>query len=163
MKLFYTHYRDEESTTQEWDLDYDCLEKAAKDGGFYSYIAGTAAIVLKHPKYTQKMNQPDVVIAGLIIDNYKTTLPMKKGLSSSAAVCVLVATAFNLCFDLCFTQEELMEIAFQVQYTNKLTSCNQFKNISCGYSVLVFSSLAVLSIILFICFSGRDAYPLSMW
>lgn len=39
---------------------------------------------------------------------------MKKGLSSSAAVCVLVAMAFDKVYQLNFTQAELMEIAFQV-------------------------------------------------
>ena len=32
---------------------------------------------------------------GININNYRTTLPVKKGLSSSAAICVLVARAFN--------------------------------------------------------------------
>lgn len=31
-------------------------------------------------------------IGGIVIDNYETTLPMSKGLSSSAAVCVLVSS-----------------------------------------------------------------------
>ncbi len=34
------------------------------------------------------------------IDNYLTDLPLEKGLSSSAAVCVLVARAFNALYDL---------------------------------------------------------------
>ena len=29
-------------------------------------------------------------VGGLRLDNYRTTLPLKKGLSSSAAICVLV-------------------------------------------------------------------------
>ena len=36
-----------------------------------------------------------VLGTGLVLNNYKTTLPIKKGLSSSAAVCVLTARAFN--------------------------------------------------------------------
>lgn len=32
-------------------------------------------------------------VSGLTVDNYLTTLPLKKGLSSSAAVCVLVVKA----------------------------------------------------------------------
>ena len=34
-------------------------------------------------------------VQGLVVNNYKTDLPVKKGLSSSAAVCVLAARAFN--------------------------------------------------------------------
>ena len=37
------------------------------------------------------------------IENYKTTLPIKKGLSSSAAFCVLVARAFNKLYNLNLT------------------------------------------------------------
>jgi galactokinase len=38
---------------------------------------------------------------------------MKKGLSSSAAVCVLVATCFNLVYGLNLDRDEVMEIAYQ--------------------------------------------------
>lgn len=37
---------------------------------------------------------------GVTIDNYSTTLPLKKGLSSSAAVCVLVVRALCLVYGL---------------------------------------------------------------
>jgi galactokinase len=51
----------------------------AKAGGFWAHVAGTAyKMVVEH------------AVAGLRIDNYRTTLPFKKGLSSSAAVCVAV-------------------------------------------------------------------------
>ena len=39
-------------------------------------------------------------MAGIEIDNFMTDLPLEKGLSSSAAVCVLVARAFNVLYDL---------------------------------------------------------------
>ena len=39
-------------------------------------------------------------MSGLEIDNDMTDLPLEKGLSSSAAVCVLVARAFNVLYDL---------------------------------------------------------------
>lgn len=53
--------------------------------------------------------------AGIKIVNYETTLPMKKGLSSSAAVCVLIVRAFltryrhNLPI---ISQAEIMELAY---------------------------------------------------
>ena len=58
-----------------------CTE--AQGGGFWSYIAGTAyRLLVSH-----------VIPCGIAIDNYRTTLPMGKGLSSSAAVCVMVGDA----------------------------------------------------------------------
>ena len=59
--------------------------REAKAGGFWAHVAGTAyKMVVEH------------LVAGLRIDNYRTTLPFKKGLSSSAAVCVAVRSAANL-------------------------------------------------------------------
>ncbi len=41
-----------------------------------------------------------IQVSGLEVDNFATDLPLEKGLSSSAAVCVLVARAFNTVYDL---------------------------------------------------------------
>src|SRR3990172_767205 len=46
-----------------------------------------------------------------------TDLPIKKGLSSSAAVCVLTARAFNRVFDLKMTTRGEMELAYQGEIT----------------------------------------------
>lgn len=54
----------------------------ARAGGFWSYVAGTAYKIMTEHE-----------VGGLAIDNHTTTLPLKKGLSSSAAVCVLVGPA----------------------------------------------------------------------
>ena len=75
------------------------LEEAEK-GGFFSYAAGVAYQVLTHYH-----------VRGLEIDNYQTDLPIKKGLSSSAAICVLVARAFNRIYDLKMTVRGEMEYA----------------------------------------------------
>ena len=77
------------------------LLEEAKQGGFASYIAGTAYQVLS--KYT---------VEGLEIDNYLTDLPIQKGLSSSAAICVLIVRAFNLVYNLNLTVTEEMELAY---------------------------------------------------
>lgn len=47
-----------------------------------------------------------------MIDNYLTTLPIRRGLSSSAAVCVTVARAFDAVFHLNLSLKEIMEIAY---------------------------------------------------
>ncbi len=74
----------------------------AERGGFWSYIAGVAYEVLTHYH-----------VRGLIINNYKTDLPVKKGLSSSAAICVLTARAFNRIYDLKMTVRGEMEMAYR--------------------------------------------------
>ncbi len=81
------------------------LEEAQK-GGFWSYIAGVA--------YQALVNYQ---VRGLVIDNYQTDLPMKKGLSSSAAICVLTARAFNRIYDLKLTIRGEMELAYQGEIT----------------------------------------------
>ena len=56
-------------------------------------------------------------VQGLEIDNYLTDLPVKKGLSSSAAICVLVARAFNRIYDLKMTTRGEMEYAYRGETT----------------------------------------------
>lgn len=81
------------------------LEEAQK-GGFWSYIAGVA--------YQAQTNYH---VRGLVLDNYQTDLPIKKGLSSSAAICVLAARAFNRAYDLKLTIRGEMELAYLGEIT----------------------------------------------
>ncbi len=81
------------------------LEEAQK-GGFWSYIAGVAYQVMTNYH-----------VRGLVINNYETDLPVKKGLSSSAAICVLTARAFNRVYDLKLTIRGEMEIAYMGEIT----------------------------------------------
>jgi UTP-glucose-1-phosphate uridylyltransferase/mevalonate kinase len=82
------------------------LLKEAQCGGFWSYVAGVAYQVLTNYH-----------VRGLIINNYKTDLPVKKGLSSSAAICVLTARAFNRIYDLKLTVRGEMELAYLGEIT----------------------------------------------
>lgn len=50
---------------------------------------------------------------GLVLDNHTTTLPPRKGLSSSAAICVLVARAFSTAYGWGLTPRQEMEIAYR--------------------------------------------------
>jgi UTP-glucose-1-phosphate uridylyltransferase/mevalonate kinase len=90
----------------EIPMEPAALMQEAQRGGFWSYIAGVAYQVLTNYH-----------VRGLMIDNYKTDLPMKKGLSSSAAVCVLTARAFNRVYDLKLTTRGEMELAYQGEIT----------------------------------------------
>ncbi|RPI01459.1 MAG: GHMP kinase [Calditrichaeota bacterium] len=78
------------------------LLEVAEQGGFYSYSAGVAYYAQCHYD-----------IQGLEIDGYKMDLPIRKGLSSSAANNVLVARAFNQLYDLKLTKRGEMELAYQ--------------------------------------------------
>ncbi len=92
----------ENSITQVFPADSSILLAAAQSGGFNSYAFGTASILLsRFPGLSIKLNI------------YKRDLPLKKGLSSSAATCVLVARAFNKIHSLNLSIEEEMEIAYQ--------------------------------------------------
>jgi UTP-glucose-1-phosphate uridylyltransferase/mevalonate kinase len=90
----------------EIPMEPKVLMEEAQKGGFWSYIAGVAyqALINYH-------------VRGLVIDNTKTDLPIKKGLSSSAAICVLAARAFNRVYDLKLTVRGEMDMAYQGEIT----------------------------------------------
>jgi UTP-glucose-1-phosphate uridylyltransferase len=90
----------------EVPMDRDALLVEAQKGGFFSYAAGVAYQVLTHYR-----------VRGLELNNYLTDLPIKKGLSSSAAVCVMVARAFNRIYDLKMTVRGEMEFAYLGEIT----------------------------------------------
>lgn len=90
----------------EAPMDRERLLVEAAKGGFFSYAAGVAYQVLTHYR-----------VRGLEITNYQTDLPIKKGLSSSAATCVLVARAFNRVYDLKMTVRGEMEFAYLGEIT----------------------------------------------
>jgi UTP-glucose-1-phosphate uridylyltransferase/mevalonate kinase len=90
----------------EIPMELTALLEEAQRGSFWSYIAGVAYQILTHYH-----------VRGLMIDNYRTDLPIKKGLSSSAAVCVLAARAFNRVYDLKMTIRGEMELAYQGEIT----------------------------------------------
>jgi len=90
----------------EIPMEPKALLEEAQKGGYWSYIAGVAYQVLTNYH-----------VRGLVIDNYKTDLPIKKGLSSSAAICVLAARAFNRVYDLKMTIRGEMELAYQGEIT----------------------------------------------
>jgi UTP-glucose-1-phosphate uridylyltransferase/mevalonate kinase len=90
----------------EIPMELKTLLEEAQGGGYWSYIAGVAYQVLTNYH-----------VRGLVIDNYKTDLPVKKGLSSSAAISVLAARAFNRVYDLKMTTRGEMELAYLGEIT----------------------------------------------
>lgn len=90
----------------EVEMERDALLAEAEKGGFFSYCAGVAFQIAQHYR-----------VGGVVIDNYRTDLPVKKGLSSSAAISVLTARAFNRLYDLQMTVRGEMEYAYQGEVT----------------------------------------------
>jgi len=90
----------------ECSMNYEKLKVIAEKGGYWSYVAGVAACV------KEQYN-----IGGVEIVINKVTIPEKKGLSSSAAICVLVARAFNQLYNLHLNIIGEMNIAYQGEIT----------------------------------------------
>ena len=100
--------------------DPDLLRSVAVSAGFESYAAGVACLVLeRHPG------------AGVRIDVRERTLPLAKGLSSSAAICVLTARAFSRACSLGFTVEEEMDLAYRGELLTG-SSCGRMDQ-ACAY------------------------------
>lgn len=100
----------------------ELLREVAESAVFDSYAAGTAAVILeKHPNL------------GLRLSILRRTLPMKKGLSSSAAVCVLTARAFNKLHTLNLSVEEEMELAYRGELLTG-SHCGRMDQ-ACAYGV----------------------------
>ena len=99
-------YSDAPEIKEVWQ-DFSCrmdeleLKRIAKSGSFFCYCAGVASYMLEWYK-----------VGGVRIRITDMTLPMKSGLSSSAAICVLVARAFNQLYNLNLNTMGEMNIAY---------------------------------------------------
>lgn len=91
----------EEQSRLECPMSDGELKQIARAGGFYSYVAGVASYV-----------RENYAVGGLEICITERTLPMKRGLSSSAAICVLVAKAFNRLYKLNLSVKGEMQVAY---------------------------------------------------
>ena len=86
----------------ECEMDSGKLLAVAQQGGFFSYVAGVASYI--NDNYT---------VGGVKITILDQDLPLKSGLSSSAAICVLVARAFNQLYRLKMNIKGEMQAAFR--------------------------------------------------
>jgi galactokinase len=84
-----------------WDSEA-LLAAATDEEEFFRYCAGVAYEMLRREHLPH----------GLDIKIVEMELPLKKGVSSSAAVCILVAKAFNQCFGLRMLPHELMDVSY---------------------------------------------------
>jgi galactokinase len=88
----------------ECDWSAQSLLAAARDEHeFFRYCAGTAYEMFMHKGVT----------SGIEIRITAMDLPLRKGVSSSAAICILVAEAFNQIYHLGMFPHELMEVAYR--------------------------------------------------
>ncbi|MBR4759014.1 MAG: hypothetical protein IK078_02560 [Lachnospiraceae bacterium] len=83
------------------EMNREKLRQVAQQGGYFSYICGVASYICEWYH-----------VGGLTIEITGQTLPMKGGLSSSAAICVLVAKAFHQLYDLHLNTLGIMNIAY---------------------------------------------------
>ena len=86
------------------DWSADTLMAAARDEQeFFRYCAGVAREMFDHPG----------VAGGIDLRIESFDLPLRKGVSSSAAVCILMAKAFDAAYELGMFPHELMEVAYR--------------------------------------------------
>lgn len=96
----------EKGTSFECEMNYDKLKEIAEEGGYWSYAVGVATCI------KEQYNT-----SGVEITITKTTIPEKKGLSSSAAICVLVTRAFNKLYNLHLNLIGEMNLAYLGEIT----------------------------------------------
>ena len=112
------------SPEEHWECDMDSAQllEAAQQGGFFSYVAGVASYI--NDNYT---------VGGVRITVTKRDLPIKSGLSSSAAICVLVARAFNQLYHLKMNTKGEMQAAFRGEQRTP-SRCGRLDQ-ACAYGV----------------------------
>ena len=108
------------ASTLELAMEAELLLGMAQTDNFYSYVAGTAYQTLKRYR-----------VGGLSIDNYRMDLPLKKGLSSSTAICVMVARAFNQLYNLGLDLVAETELAYWGEKTTP-SQCGRL-DLACAY------------------------------
>lgn len=108
--------------TLECEMVSDKLNEIAQSGGFFSYVAGVASYI--NDNYS---------VGGLDVCVTRMDLPIKGGLSSSAAICVLVARAFNKLYKLHMNTQGEMQAAFRGEQRTP-SRCGRLDQ-ACAYGI----------------------------
>ena len=93
-------------------MNEEDLLKNIESKNYFSYVCSTAYNLLKRYK-----------VKGVKITINENTLPQKKGVSSSAAICTITCRAFNKIYDLGLSKEDEMKIAYESE---------RFLGVKCG-------------------------------
>ena len=124
--------------------DPESLREEARAGGFWSHVAGTVWTLLRSEEHRDPVSGAPIRArvaeglrrlpagTGIRLENYKTTLPIKKGLSSSAAVCVLVARAFSRALRLRLTPLQEARLAFSGERETP-SRCGRMDQAGCAF------------------------------
>ena len=110
--------------SEHWECEMEShrLLEMAQTGGYFSYVAGVASYINDNYR-----------VGGVKITVYKQDLPIKSGLSSSAAICVLVARAFNQLYHLKMNVKGEMQAAFKGEQRTP-SRCGRLDQ-ACAYGV----------------------------
>lgn len=110
--------------TEHWECEMNTgkLLETAQQGGYFSYVAGVASYI--NDNYS---------VGGVKITILKRDLPIKSGLSSSAAICVLVARAFNQLYRLKMNVKGEMQAAFRGEQRTP-SRCGRLDQ-ACAYGI----------------------------
>lgn len=97
---------DDPNRSEDWEdfsskMNLEQLKHVAQSNGFFRYCAGVASYMYEWYN-----------VGGIKITLKKMDLPIKSGLSSSAAICVLVCRAFNELYNLNLSTLGEMNIAY---------------------------------------------------
>ncbi len=121
-RFIMTGSHDFSAESWECEMDTASLLLAAQQGGYYSYVAGVASYINDNYR-----------VGGVKITIEKQDLPIKSGLSSSAAICVLVARAFNQLYQLHMNVKGEMQAAFRGEQRTP-SRCGRLDQ-ACAYGV----------------------------
>lgn len=97
-------YRNREKYFQ-CEISENKIQEEAESNGFFSYMCGTILYLIRNYK-----------VSGIEIEIEKMDLPIGKGLSSSAAICLTVAKAYNELYGLNLSDEEIKNIAYNGEH-----------------------------------------------
>lgn len=92
---------------------YECrmsendLKEGADSKLFYSYMCGTLLYIIRN--YKNK-------VGGLYLEIEKMDLPIQKGLSSSAAICITIAKQMDRLYNLNLTNDDIVKIAYEGEH-----------------------------------------------